>query len=85
MTIQDISIIDIEGNEYKIDFFKSSKPYPELVMNTPMKLIFSFKNIENEPLIIKLFRFKVTSQPDKNSFEKTRSNLEFKDLKTIWN
>lgn len=46
MTIQDISIIDLEGKEYAIDFFKSSKPYPELAMNTPIKLIFSFKNIE---------------------------------------
>ncbi|WP_225875461.1 hypothetical protein [Chryseobacterium aquaticum] len=27
MTIEDISVVDVEGNEYKIDFFKSSKPF----------------------------------------------------------
>ena len=85
MTIGDISIVDIEGIEYEIDIYKSSRPYPELAFNTPIKLTFSFKNIENEPLFIKLFRFKETSQPIKNLFEDTKSNLEFKDLKVNWN
>ncbi len=85
MTIGDISIVDIEGVEYEIDFYKSSRPYPELALNTPIKLTFSFKNIENEPLFIKLFRFKETSQPIRNLFEDTKSNLEFKDLKVNWN
>lgn len=43
------------------------------------------KSIENEPLFIKLFRFKETSQPIRNLFEDTKSNLEFKDLKVNWN
>ena len=85
MTIGDISIIDIEGVEYEIDFYKSSKPYLELALNTPIKLTFSFKNVENEPLFIKLFRFKETSQPIRNLFEDTKSNLECKDLKVNWN
>lgn len=85
ITIEDISIVDIEGKEYEIDFYKSSRPYPELDLNTPIKLTFSFKNIDNQPLYIKLFRFKVTSQPKRNLFENTKSNLEFKDLKVIWN
>ena len=85
MTIEDISIVDIEGKEYEIDFYKSSRPYPELDLNTPIKLTFSFKNIENQPLFIKLFRFKITSQPIRNLFEDTKSNLEFKDLKVNWN
>jgi hypothetical protein len=85
MTIEDISIVDIEGKEYEIDFYKSSRPYPELDLNTPIKLTFSFKNIENQPLFIKLFRFKITSQPKRNLFENTKSNLEFKDLKVNWN
>jgi hypothetical protein len=83
MTIEDISIVDIEGKEYEIDFYKSSRPYPELDLNTPIKLTFSFKNIENQPLFIKLFRFKITSQPKRNLFENTKSNIEFKDLKVI--
>jgi DNA-dependent RNA polymerase auxiliary subunit epsilon len=85
MTIGDISIVDIEGKEYEIDLYKSSRPYPELALNTPIKLTFSFKNIENEPLFLKLFRFKETSQPIRNLFEDTKSNLEFKDLKVNWN
>ncbi|ATN06696.1 MULTISPECIES: transposase [Chryseobacterium] len=85
MTIEDIFTVDIEGNEYKIDFFKSSKPYPELALNVPVKLTFSFKDIQGEPLFIKIFRFKTTSQPERNSFEKTKSNLEFRDLKVLWN
>lgn len=85
MTIGDISIVDIEGVEYEIDLYKSSRPYPELDLNTPIKLTFSFKNIENQPLFIKLFRFKITSQPIRNLFEDTKSNLEFKDLKVNWN
>ena len=85
MTIEDICIVDIEGKEYEIDFYKSSRPYPELDLNTPIKLTFSFKNIENQPLFIKLFRFKITSQPKRNLFENTKSNLEFKDLKVNWN
>ena len=85
MTIEDISIVDIEGKEYEIDFYKSSRPYPELDLNTPIKLTFSFKNIENQPLFIKLFRFKITSLPIRNLFEDTKSNLEFKDLKVNWN
>ena len=85
MTIEDVSIVDIEGKEYEIDFYKSSRPYPELDLNTPIKLNFSFKNIENQPLFIKMFRFKITSQPKRNLFENTKSNLEFKDLKVNWN
>ena len=38
MTIGDISIVDIEGVEYEIDFYKSSRPYPELALNTPCLL-----------------------------------------------
>ena len=85
MTIEDISIVDIEGKEYEIDFYKSSRPYPELDLNTPIKLTFSFKNIENQPFFIKLFRFKITSQPKRNLFGDTKSSLEFKDLKVNWN
>ena len=78
MTIEDISIVDIEGKEYEIDFYKSSRPYPELDLNTPIKLTFSFKDIENQPLFIKLFRLKIISQPIRNLFEDTKSNLELK-------
>ncbi|MCQ4139548.1 transposase [Chryseobacterium sp. EO14] len=85
MTIEDISFVDIEGIEYKIDLFKSSKTFPQLAKDIPLKLTFSFKDIQGEPMFIKIFRFKTTSQPEINSFEKIRSGLEFKDLKVNWN
>lgn len=85
MTIEDIAVVDFEGNEYKIDLYKSSKPYPTLTKNVPVKLTFSFKEVQGEPMFIKMFRFRTTAQPDRNSFEKVRSNLEFKDFKVIWN
>ncbi len=85
LTITDISIVDIEGNEYKIDLYKSSKPYPELALNTPVKLNFSFKDIQNEPLFIKLFRFKTNSNSEKSPLGGSKSNLEFKDIKVFWN
>ncbi|SUX48220.1 Uncharacterised protein [Chryseobacterium indoltheticum] len=39
----DSSILYIEGYKYKIDLYKSSKPYLELAVNTIEKLDFSFK------------------------------------------
>ena len=76
MTIDEISIIDIEGNEYKIDLYKSSKPYPVLALNVPTKLNFSFKDIQDEPLFIKLFRFKTNSDSEKSPLGGIKSNIE---------
>jgi hypothetical protein len=85
MTIEDISVVDVEGNEYKIDLYKSSKTYPQLSKNVPVKLTFSFKDVPGEPMFIKMFRFKTISQLERNTFEKSRANLEFRDLKVNWN
>ena len=85
ITIENISAVDIEGNAYEIDFFKSSNTFPQLAKDVPVKLTLSFKDIQGVPMFIKMFRFKTTSQPDRNTFEKKRSNLEFKDLKVVWN
>ena len=52
---------------------------------TGIKLTFSFKDVQGEPMFIKMFRFRTTAQLDRNTFEKMRSNLEFKDLKVVWN
>lgn len=85
MTIEDFSIIDVEGNEYQVDYFKSSRPYPDLALNVPMKLTFLFKDTMDKSLYIKLFRFKTKSQPERNLFESIKSSIEFRDLKVIWN
>lgn len=55
------------------------------IRNIPVKLNFSFKDIQDEPLFIKLFRFKTNSQSEKSPVEGIRSNIEFRDLKIIWN
>lgn len=81
--ISDLSIIDLEGNEYKVDLFKSSSPFPKLVLNVPMKLNFSFKNIENESQFLKLFRFQTKSKKQ-GEREELINNFEFKDLKVNW-
>ena len=75
MTMEDISVVDIEGNTYNIDFFKSSKPYPELPAGVPVKLNFSFKDIQGEPLFVKIFKFKTTSQPEKKFVSKNEINF----------
>ncbi len=36
-------------------------------------------------MFIKIFRFKTTSQPERSLFEKTKSYIEFRDLKVVWN
>ncbi|KFC19948.1 transposase [Chryseobacterium sp. FH1] len=85
LVIQDISIIDLGGELYKADLFKSSNTYPELSTTVPMKLHFSFKDIVDNPLLIKILRFRVNSSLKSNTFTKSNSDLEFRDLKVIWN
>ena len=85
LTIQDISFVDLEGNEYKADLYKSSRPFPELSANVPLKLSFSFKDVSDEPKILKIFKFRVDGQPTRNLFEKKRAELKFRDLKVNWN
>ena len=85
MSIDDVSIVDIEGNEYNLDYFKSSSPHPALALNTPVKLNFSFKDMQGEALFIKLFRFKTNSNSEKSPLGGIRSNIEFRDLKVLWN
>jgi len=85
LMIQDISIIDLEGELYKDDSYKSSRPFPELSTNVPMKLHFSFKDISNNPLLIKILRFRVNSSLKSNTFKKSNADIEFRDLKVTWN
>ena len=84
LAIQDISIIDLEGELYKVDFFKSSNLYPELSTKVPMKLHFSF-DISDNPSIIKILRFRISSSIKNNTFTKSNSDIEFRDLKVNWN
>lgn len=82
------SIIDLEGNEYKFDHMKSDSSFQKLTLDIPKKVIFVFKKVENQPLMIKLLRFQTSTQLDKdiNTYKnnKTRANIEFRDLKVNW-
>ena len=85
MFIQDISIIDLEGNEFKVDLMKSSNSIPNLAINVPLKTTFLFKDISDQPLLIKLFRFSTRNEPSRKATDWTNSKLEFRDLKVNWN
>ncbi|WCM42990.1 transposase [Flavobacterium sp. CBA20B-1] len=83
--LKDFSIIDLEGNEYKVDFIKSSSANTELSQNVPLKLTFSFNDIKNKPLFLKLLKFKAVSKTKKYAVNGFNSNFEFRDLKVRWN
>ncbi|UUV20610.1 transposase [Paenimyroides aestuarii] len=83
--LKDFSIIDLEGNEYKVDFIKSSSANTELSQNVPLKLTFLFNDIKNQPLFLKLLKFKVVSKTKKYAVNGFNSNFEFRDLKVRWN
>lgn len=85
MFIQDISIIDLEGEEFKVNLLKSSNSIPKLATNVPMKTTFIFKDVVGEPLLVKLFRFSTRNEPEGRASQWTNSKLEFRDLKVIWN
>lgn len=85
LTFQDLVIVDPEGNQYGADLFKSSNLYPEVSSNIPLKMSFSFKDITDEPKIIKIFRFNIGAQPIRNLFERKTAAPEFRDLKVNWN
>lgn len=82
--LQDIVLIDIEGNQYKLDFNKSSSNIPVLSVNAPVKLSFLFDNIVGEPQIIKLFRFNTRNESKANSLKVSKSDQEFRDLNVTW-
>ena len=82
--LQDFSIIDLVGNEYDIDFKKSGNTNPNLTLNVPLNLKITFKEIIEEPKIIKLFKFKSRNEPERNSADFNKSVQEFKDLNIIW-
>lgn len=83
-SIQDFSLVDLLGNQYEIDFYQSSNVYPDLVLNVPLTNKITFKEIIDEPQIIKLFKFKTSYTLEKNAFEGYRSIQEFRDLNVVW-
>lgn len=82
--LQDIVLIDIEANQYKMDFHKSSSNIPVLSVDAPVKLTFLFDNIVGEPQIVKLFRFNARNESKANSLNVSKSDQEFRDINVTW-
>ncbi|MGV0755122.1 transposase [Empedobacter brevis] len=83
-SLEDFSLVDLLGNEYQIDFNNSSYPYLKLSVDVPLNIKITFKDIIEEPKLIKLFRFNSRNEPERNPFDSTKSRLEFRDLNVIW-
>lgn len=86
---RDLSIIDIEGNEVKVSFLKSSdNTSPKLAVNVPQKIVFAFPYRSKEeifPKIVKLFRFRyVHKHLGESDLKRQDENLEFRDLNVEW-
>ncbi|MDM1524307.1 transposase [Empedobacter falsenii] len=82
--LDDFSIVDLNGNEYKFDFNKSSYTYPKLSVNVPLNIKATFKDVNEEIKIIKLFKFKTRNEPENNTLNFNKSAQEFRDLNVIW-
>lgn len=85
--LDDVSIIDLEGNEINLNFFKSEGSNGRLTLDVPkkVKLGFTYKDIENEfPQVIKLLRFRYRFQYDKLKAEDQRFSIELRNLSVQW-
>ncbi len=80
----DFSIVDLLGNEYQVDLKRSTNTFPKLTVNVPMNIKITFKDIIEEPKIIKLFRFSSRNEPERNSADFNKSKQEFRDLNVNW-
>lgn len=85
INLNDLSIIDLEGNEYEFNYLKSSNVYNDLSKDVPVKFKFVFKNVAEDAQFLKLFKFRVTSRTVKYSTDSKRTQFEFRDLKVVWN
>lgn len=85
------SIIDITGTEYLLSnayigaqdarFFA----HADLLRDTPLKCKYTFKGIQPEIKIIKMFRYPFEYHlPGTNSFDRVKESLEFTDLNIVW-
>lgn len=83
-SLQDFSIVDLLGNEYEVDFSKSSNLFPKLTLDVPINIKITFQDIIEELKVIKLFRFSTRNQLVENPFNNSKSNQDFRDLNVTW-
>lgn len=84
LILQNFSLIDLAGNQYSIDFKKTGDTSPTLNLKVPLKMTVIFKDIIDEPKIIKLFKFQTRNEPVSNPLNFNKSVQEFKDLNVVW-
>lgn len=82
--IDDFSIVDLNGNGYKVDFNQSSYLYPKLSVDVPLNIKVTFKGVIEEIKIIKLFKFVTKTQSEGNGHKYNKSAQEFRDLNVTW-
>jgi hypothetical protein len=80
----DFSLVDLNGNVYEFDVYKSTPPYPKLSVNVPINFKATFKDINEETKIIKLFKFRTRNEPENNALNFSSSLQEFRDLNVVW-
>lgn len=90
ISIQELSLIDLEGNEYTVKKFEKIEglmagTFATLTLNVPKKITPVFVDVESLTQIAKLLRIKIysTKESEKDKFAKTLI-LEFRDLKVNW-
>lgn len=85
-TFMDYSIIDLLGNEFsKFDYKQITGINPKLSVDVPMNVKFTFKDIIDEPKVIRMFRFRTQNDAEgSRTYDYTISKLEFRDLNVVW-
>lgn len=56
----------------------------KITVNVPLNIKITFKDIIDEPKVIKLFRYSSRNEPEKNSANFNKSTQEFTDLNVTW-
>ena len=82
--LDDFTLVDLNGNEYKINFQKSSSPYLKLTTKVPLNIHITFDNVNDEVKMIKLFKFRTKNTLENDRLNSQYSIQEFRDLNVTW-
>ena len=82
--LDNFTLVDMEGNQYEIDFHKSSSPYLKLSVNVPINVKITFSGIKGEIEFVRLFKFRSRNNVNQTSIKVSSSIQEFRDLNVIW-
>ena len=82
--LDDFTLVDLNGNEYKINLYKSSSPYLKLTTKVPLNIHITFDNVNDEVKMIKLFKFRTENTLESDIFNSQFTKQEFRDLNVTW-